>query len=202
MSTLGNADILRCFLQLELVHRDLKLGFVAHSLWLLKPNCGFKCLHSLIHELCRFCNSSVFEFQQLFLAYLQTYTEDDFFQLFPEEVRPWDAMLLWGTEFSRSTLHIDPYNWTGTNAVIRGRKRWKVNIIFFTDKNTGSFRNEIDMKVARLDIVSVFRWLTSSGGLNLYVRPFINLNQQRNILQMHIHRIGGTIYRTIPELKQ
>jgi hypothetical protein len=57
---------------------------------------------------------------------LQAFLEEDFFQLFPEAVRPWDAMLLWGTAFSRSSLHVDPYNWTGTNAVISGRKRWKM----------------------------------------------------------------------------
>jgi len=35
-------------------------------------------------------------------------------------------MLLWGTAHSRSSLHIDPYNWTGTNAVLSGKKMWKV----------------------------------------------------------------------------
>lgn len=54
------------------------------------------------------------------------YTEEDLFQLLPAAVRPWDCMLLWGTAHSRSSLHIDPYNWTGTNAVIRGLKRWKL----------------------------------------------------------------------------
>ncbi|XP_070566756.1 bifunctional arginine demethylase and lysyl-hydroxylase JMJD6-like isoform X2 [Ptychodera flava] len=54
------------------------------------------------------------------------YLQEDFFKLFPEEVRPWDAMLLWGTAHSRSSLHIDPYNWTGTNAVLKGIKRWKL----------------------------------------------------------------------------
>ncbi|GFN74874.1 bifunctional arginine demethylase and lysyl-hydroxylase jmjd6-like [Plakobranchus ocellatus] len=54
------------------------------------------------------------------------YTEQDLFQLFPAAVRPWDCMLLWGTAHSRSSLHIDPYNWTGTNAVISGLKRWKL----------------------------------------------------------------------------
>ena len=58
--------------------------------------------------------------------YLQEYLKEDFYQLFPSEVKPWDAMLLWGTKFSRSSLHMDPYNWTGTNAVLKGRKRWKV----------------------------------------------------------------------------
>ncbi|KAK7093432.1 uncharacterized protein [Littorina saxatilis] len=54
------------------------------------------------------------------------YTEEDFFQLFPREIRPWDCMLLWGTAHSRSALHIDPYNWTGTNAVLWGTKKWKL----------------------------------------------------------------------------
>ncbi|RUS85303.1 hypothetical protein EGW08_006950, partial [Elysia chlorotica] len=54
------------------------------------------------------------------------YVEEDFFQLLPASVRPWDCMLLWGTAHSRSSLHIDPYNWTGTNAVISGLKRWKL----------------------------------------------------------------------------
>lgn len=54
------------------------------------------------------------------------YLKEDFFQLFPIEVRPWNAMLLWGTAYSRSYLHIDPYNWTGTNAVFSGKKLWKL----------------------------------------------------------------------------
>ncbi|XP_074654452.1 bifunctional arginine demethylase and lysyl-hydroxylase JMJD6-like [Tubulanus polymorphus] len=54
------------------------------------------------------------------------YMLDDYFELFPKDIRPWNAMLLWGTAFSRSSLHIDPYNWTGTNAVFKGRKRWKL----------------------------------------------------------------------------
>ena len=60
---------------------------------------------------------------------VQKYLDEDYFKLFPPEVRPWDAMLLWGTKYSRSSLHIDPYNWTGTNAVFSGRKRWKVEIL-------------------------------------------------------------------------
>ena len=36
----------------------------------------------------------------------QIYLKEDFFQLFPREVRPWNAMLLWGTAHSRSSLHI------------------------------------------------------------------------------------------------
>ncbi|XP_055865099.1 uncharacterized protein LOC129922532 [Biomphalaria glabrata] len=54
------------------------------------------------------------------------YTSENFFDLFPVEVRPWDCYFLWGTAHSRSSLHIDPYNWTGTNAVISGLKKWKL----------------------------------------------------------------------------
>ncbi|XP_033118154.1 F-box protein At1g78280-like [Anneissia japonica] len=54
------------------------------------------------------------------------YLEEDLFQNFPSEIRPWNAMLLWGTRYSRSSLHIDPYNWTGTNAVFKGLKKWKL----------------------------------------------------------------------------
>ncbi|GAB1609539.1 F-box protein At1g78280-like [Argonauta hians] len=51
---------------------------------------------------------------------------EDFFSLFPKEIRPWNSMLLWGGAHSRSPLHIDPYNWTGTNAVLKGTKKWKL----------------------------------------------------------------------------
>lgn len=51
--------------------------------------------------------------------------EENFFTLFPNEVRPWDSMMLWGTKYSRSKLHMDPYNWTAVSAVIWGRKKWK-----------------------------------------------------------------------------
>ncbi|KAK2168338.1 hypothetical protein LSH36_18g11053 [Paralvinella palmiformis] len=54
------------------------------------------------------------------------YVKEDFFEIFPEDVRPWNAMLLWGTKYSRSSLHMDPYNWTATSFVIRGHKRWKL----------------------------------------------------------------------------
>jgi hypothetical protein len=46
------------------------------------------------------------------------------FRYLPPILQPPDAFLLWGTAHSRSTLHIDPYNWTGTNALIRGTKDW------------------------------------------------------------------------------
>ncbi|XP_060073793.1 uncharacterized protein LOC132553554 [Ylistrum balloti] len=54
------------------------------------------------------------------------YGEENFFNLFPESIRPWDCMMLWGTAHSRSTLHMDPYNWTGISAVLQGHKKWKL----------------------------------------------------------------------------
>ncbi|XP_063418744.1 uncharacterized protein LOC134701525, partial [Mytilus trossulus] len=52
------------------------------------------------------------------------YAEENFFNLFPDEVRPWDCLMLWGSQFFRSSLHMDPYNWTATNAVLYGQKSW------------------------------------------------------------------------------
>ena len=51
--------------------------------------------------------------------------QHDWFSYLPKSIRPHHAFLLWGTAFSRSTLHIDPYNWTGTNALLYGSKSWK-----------------------------------------------------------------------------
>ncbi|XP_021365286.1 F-box protein At1g78280-like isoform X2 [Mizuhopecten yessoensis] len=64
-----------------------------------------------------------------------TYLEDELFLVMRPElrkdigqnmVRPWDCMMLWGTAHSRSTLHMDPYNWTGISAVLQGHKKWKL----------------------------------------------------------------------------
>ena len=52
--------------------------------------------------------------------------ERDLFMQFPELARPNNLMLLWGGAYSRSLLHVDPYNWTGTNGVIFGQKYWKL----------------------------------------------------------------------------
>ena len=63
---------------------------------------------------------------QLLLLYFQYLLEENFFNIFPSEIRPWDCMMLWGSKYSRSTLHMDPYNWTAVSAVVWGRKLWKV----------------------------------------------------------------------------
>ncbi|XP_063409162.1 uncharacterized protein LOC134692633 [Mytilus trossulus] len=57
------------------------------------------------------------------------YAEENFFNLFPDEVRHWDCLMLWGSQFSRSSLHMDLYNWTATNAVLYGQKSWMIRYI-------------------------------------------------------------------------
>ena len=44
------------------------------------------------------------------------------FELMPEVLRPPNVTLLWGGRYSRSKLHVDRYNWTGTNVILRGEK--------------------------------------------------------------------------------
>lgn len=52
--------------------------------------------------------------------------EGDHFPLLPRDLVPGDAYLLWGGKYSRSKLHVDPFNWTGTNLVLHGKKRWRL----------------------------------------------------------------------------
>ena len=50
----------------------------------------------------------------------------DYFSLMPAMFPPANATLLWGGRYSRSKLHVDPYNWTGTNLVLRGEKFFRL----------------------------------------------------------------------------
>ena len=50
----------------------------------------------------------------------------DYFSLMPAMFLPANATLLWGGRYSRSKLHVDPYNWTGTNLVLRGEKFFRL----------------------------------------------------------------------------
>eukprot|EP01041_Mallomonas_annulata_P011625 gene11625-24347_t len=47
----------------------------------------------------------------------------DIFQYFPEDIRPRTALII-GGEGARSFLHADPYEWTGWNYLLEGRKLW------------------------------------------------------------------------------
>lgn len=49
---------------------------------------------------------------------------EDFFPLLPAEVQSFPAFFLLGTEHSESSIHVDPFNWTGSNLVLFGRKEW------------------------------------------------------------------------------
>lgn len=47
----------------------------------------------------------------------------DYFQYFPSKIRPKSALIIGGVG-ARSFLHVDPYNWTGWNYLLEGRKLW------------------------------------------------------------------------------
>ncbi|CAM9710773.1 unnamed protein product, partial [Heterosigma akashiwo] len=59
------------------------------------------------------------------------YFGENLFDLFPKSLRPKDACLIIGGVGSRSFLHADPYEWTGTNILLEGKKIW-----FFFPPNT------------------------------------------------------------------
>ena len=50
--------------------------------------------------------------------------EGDLFDHFPKAIRPKKPCLVMGGEGARSSLHVDPYSWTGWNYLLEGSKIW------------------------------------------------------------------------------
>jgi hypothetical protein len=50
---------------------------------------------------------------------------DDFFQLFPTELRPTDRAFIFAGKGGSSSLHVDSYNWTGWNGNFIGENYWR-----------------------------------------------------------------------------
>eukprot|EP00927_Polykrikos_kofoidii_P051782 TRINITY_DN4556_c1_g1_i1.p1 TRINITY_DN4556_c1_g1~~TRINITY_DN4556_c1_g1_i1.p1 ORF type:complete len:426 (-),score=65.66 TRINITY_DN4556_c1_g1_i1:16-1293(-) len=55
---------------------------------------------------------------------LPLFARQDFFPKLPKGLREINSLFLFGTKHSKSSVHVDPYNWTGSNAVTYGLKRW------------------------------------------------------------------------------
>eukprot|EP01038_Epipyxis_sp_PR26KG_P011706 gene11706-15671_t len=103
-NTLGNVDTYECPLQ-EYLSIIQNYSDHSNSLYMMDENLLQKFNESETWKL----NKNLFE--------------ENLFDIFPKSIRP-NAALIIGGEGSRSFLHIDPFEWTGWNYLLEGRKLW------------------------------------------------------------------------------